>query len=373
MKIDRITVTPLFLPFKVPYHWAGRLDLGAHLALVEVSTDAGYTGYGESVAGPSLAGVLDVLRRSATLLVGRSPLAIGDLVQEAYRHCHLDFAPRFGNLALAGLEMALWDLLGKITEQPVHRLLGGPVRDHVDYFGLVQGDTAEELADSALELVTSGIGVIYMKVGRGAELDLANLAAVRAVIGGRRLRLDANEAWDVGTAISMVRRLLPFEPEFVEQPTPSASLSALRQVKEAIGVPIAADQAVFTAEDVYEICRERAADLIVLGPHETGGLLAFTRAAAVAAAAGLNVCLHGQFVSGVSDCAQHQVALATPNLDDGNQIMHQLLAEDIISAPDIDPDHGRLGLLDRPGLGFDLDLDAVRRAAERYQALASSG
>src|SRR5665811_1572944 len=199
----------------------------------------------------------------------------------------------------------------------------------------------------------------------------ANVAAVRGAIGGRRLRLDANEAWDPATAISTIRLLLPFEPEFVEQPTPSTSPSSLRQVKEAVCVPIAADQAAFTPEDVYEICRRRAADLIVLGPHETGGLLAFTRAAAVAGAAGLNVCLHGQFVTGISDCAQHQAALAIPNLSDGNQIMHQLLQEDIISTPDIRPVHGRLGILDRPGLGFELDLDAVGRAAERYQARAS--
>lgn len=371
MKLSRISVTPLFLPFRVPYHCAGRLDLGAAVALVEMTTDEGVIGYGESVAGSSLAGVLAVLERSAALLQGRSPFAIGALMQHARSHCDLDFAPRFGNLALAGLEMALWDVVGKSTGQPVHRLLGGPVRDEVDYFGFVQGDTGEELAESARALGAADIGVIYMKVGRGTELDLANVAAVRGAIGGRRLRLDANEAWDTATAISTIRLLLPFEPEFVEQPTPSNSPSSLRQVKKAVPVPIAADQAAFTPEDVYEICRRRAADLIVLGPHETGGLLAFTRAAADVGAAGLNVCLHGQFVTGISDCAQHQAALAIPNLSDGNQIMHQLLQEDIISAPDIRPVHGRLGILDRPGLGFDLDLDAVGRAAERYRARTS--
>ncbi len=102
MKLSRISVTPLFSPFRVPYHWAGRLDLGAAVALVEVTTDEGVTGYGESVAGPSLAGVLDVLERSAALLQGRSPFAIGALMQHARRHCDLDFAPCFGNLGRGG-------------------------------------------------------------------------------------------------------------------------------------------------------------------------------------------------------------------------------------------------------------------------------
>jgi muconate cycloisomerase len=144
------------------------------------------------------------------------------------------------------------------------------------------------------------------------------------------------------------------------------SIAAMRQVKETVGVPIAADQSVFTPADVYEVCRQRAADVIVLSPHEAGGLLAFGKAAAIAEAAGVPVCLHGQGVSGNTDCAQHHLGLRTANLTAGNQIMHQLLVEDLVSAPDLTPVQGRIGLLDRPGLGVELDRDAVRRAAELY-------
>jgi muconate cycloisomerase len=137
-------------------------------------------------------------------------------------------------------------------------------------------------------------------------------------------------------------------------------------VKESVSVPIAADQCVFTLFDVYEVCRQRAADLIVLSFHETGGLLAFKKAAAVAEAAGIPICLHGQSVTGMTDLAQHQIALTLPNLADGNQFMHQLLAEDLLASPDITPVKGRLGIYDRPGLGFELNWDAVQRATERY-------
>lgn len=108
---------------------------------------------------------------------------------------------------------------------------------------------------------------------------------------------------------------------------------------------------VYSLFDVYEICRRRAADVLVLSPHETGGLLPFRKAAAIAEAAGMAINLHGRFVTGSTDLALHYVVLTIPNLTDGNQIMHQILKEDIITAPDISPQAGKLGLYDRPGLG----------------------
>ena len=211
--------------------------------------------------------------------------------------------------------------------------------------------------------------MIYLKVGRGEQMDLENVRAVRDAIGDRKLRLDANEAWDIHTSLYMIRQLAQFEPEFIEQPTPAQSLAALKQVHDASPVPIAADQAVFSIYDVYEVCRQRAADLLVLSIHETGGLLAFKKAAAIAEAAGIAICLHGQSVTGVTDLAQHQVALTLPNLADGNQIMHQLLVEDILETPDLTPIQGKLpaAVALRPGLGFELDWDAVARAHELYE------
>jgi L-alanine-DL-glutamate epimerase-like enolase superfamily enzyme len=368
MKIAAISTTPLALEFLEPYHWHGRVDHGCAVVLVEVQTDAGVVGIGESVAAFPAEGVAAELAGVTPLFVGEPAWDVERLITRARYLGSFNYTPWHANFVLAGVEMALWDALGKATGQPVHRLLGGAVRDEVDYFGFVQGDTADELAAHAARLVAAGYGVIYMKVGRGEDADLRNTAAVREVIGDRRLRLDPNCAWSVGEAISMIRKLERFEPDWIEQPTPLHSIAALRQVKEAVGVPIAADQAVFTPGDVYEICRQRAADVIVLSPHEAGGLLAFGKAAAVAEAAGVSVCLHGQGVSGITDAAQHHAGLRTANLTEGNQIMHQLLTEDLVTAPDLEPVGGRIGMLEAPGIGAELDRDAVARAAERYRA-----
>ena len=104
--------------------------------------------------------------------------------------------------------------------------------------------------------------------------------------------------------------------------------------------------------------------------HETCGVVRFRKAAAIAEAAGLNICIHGVFETGITTSATNQVAATINNMDDGNQIMGQLLVEDIISRPDLVPKNGALPIGDLPGLGFEINRDAVSRAAEAYCKLA---
>ena len=187
--------------------------------------------------------------------------------------------------------------------------------------------------------------------------ELAELKAYSPTLGSFEVRLDANEAWDPATAIRMIRKLERFEPELIEQPTPSHSIAALAQVKRAVGTAIAADQCVYTLGDVYEVCRQNAADLIVLGLHEAGGILGLRKAAAVAEAAGLRLCMHGVFETGITTCATYHAAVTLPNLDDGNQIMWQLLERDVVASPSLVTTAGRLSLPPAPGLGFALRED----------------
>jgi L-alanine-DL-glutamate epimerase-like enolase superfamily enzyme len=367
MKITAVTTTPLALPFKEPYHWFGRVDYASPVVLVEVETDEGIRGIGESTSGFPAGATVAALQGITPLLVGEPVWDVQRLLAKTRYLGTFNHTPWAANMVLAGLDMALWDAIGKATGRPVYQLLGGAVRDQVDYFGFVQGDTADDLARDAARLAGEGCTVIYLKAGRGEAADMRITAAVREAIGGRRLRLDPNGAWSVAEAIVMIRKLSVFDLDWVEQPTPPVGIAALRQVKESVDVPIAVDQAAFTPEDVYEICRQRAADAIVLSTHESGGLLNFVKAAAVAAAAGVPVCLHGQSVSGITDAAQQHLGLITPNLTEGNQIMHQLLVEDLITAPDVTPREGKLGAPGGAGLGVELDRDAVARAAELYR------
>lgn len=375
MKIKAIRATPLHCAFKQPYHWAQGVNYGAPVILIEVETDSGITGIGESVASPVIAPVLAILQDAIPHFIGKSVYDGNSLIWNYYQFGFnskgTGSAPRYFSQALAGIELALWDAIGKQAKLPLHKLLGGAVRDKVEYFGFIQGDTPQELASHAAQLAQEGFKVLYVKVGRGSELDVEIVAAVRKAIGSRvRLRLDANEVWDMLTARRMFDKLKAFDPEFIEQPVPgrlgSEGLSKLRAVTNT---PIAADQTAYSADDIFELARNRAADVIVLGLHETCGVVRFRKAAAVAEAAGLNICLHGVFETGITTCASNQVAATLSNMDDGNQIMWQLLAEDIVSSPNLVPGDGALPISSLPGLGFELNCDAVARAAEAYRKL----
>ena len=372
MKISGIVTTPLWVPYSKPYYWAQGVTHGACVVLVEVRTDAGVTGYGESIGTPSAEAVQAYLRAAGDVCTGRSPFEnarlMGELYHALFRVSGTCSAPRFAGQVLAGLEMALWDIAGKALGRPVHDLLGGAVRDDIGYFGFPQGATAEETAAEARTFAESGCEVIYVKVGRGDALDLAVVEQVRAAIGPhRRLRVDPNERWDPVRAARMIGRLHELDVELIEQPTHAESIRALAQVRARSPVAVAADQSVFTPNDAFDVCRENAADMIVVGLHETGGLLRYRKVAHVAEAAGLPVCVHGLYETGITTMAANQVAATIPNLDDGNQYMNHLLAWDIVKQPDLTLDEGRLPAFAGPGLGFELDTDAVGLAHEAYR------
>jgi muconate cycloisomerase len=373
MKISVIEATPLFCAFKQPYHWSQGVNHGAPVILIEIKTDAGIIGIGESVASPTTAPVLAIIEDAIPHFIGQPVYDGNRLIWNYYQYGFnskgTGSAPRYFSQALAGIELALWDAIGKAANLPLHKLLGGAVRDRIEYFGFLQGDTPSELAAHAKELVKAGFRVLYMKVGRGAKLDVAICAEVRRAVGYKvRLRLDANEVWDMLAARRMFEALKPFNPEFMEQPVPGRTgAEGLARLRAVTDIPIAADQSAYSADEIFDLCRSRAADVIVLGLHETCGVTRFVKAAAVAEAANTNICLHGVFETGITTCASNQVAAALRNMDDGNQIMWQLLAEDIVEEPSLTPKDGALPVFNGAGLGFELNRAAVERAAEAHR------
>jgi len=371
MTITAFRVTSLRLALKVPYVWSQGVEEAFHVNLIEMEAEDGTTGFGETTTAPDATAQRLVLEKIGRRLVGTSVWDIGATWAEAYRALFLTFGgnmPRYGNQLQSGIEMAALDLQGKLLGRPVWDLLGGQRRRDVGYFYFLQGETPEEVAADARAAVAMGEPVIYLKVGIGAEHDRAAVRLVREAIGDARLRLDANEAWDPATAIRRLAEFAPYGIEYIEQPTTSRSIEALRRVTERAPVAIGADQAVFTLDEVFRTCATGAADMIAVGPREIGGLRGTMKAAAVAEAAGLALCIHSSMTTGITTCAEHHAARAIPNLDDGNQIMWQLLRRDIVADPDLVPKRGRLALPARPGLGFTLDEDAVAEAARAFEA-----
>ena len=158
--------------------------------------------------------------------------------------------------------------------------------------------------------------------------------------------------------------------DWVEQPLVFYDLDGAVSLRQQVDVPIALDQAVFTDYDVLEVIRRQASDVIVLGFHETGGLLPLKKAAAVAAAGGLALNRHGVIgESGISTLAALQVLATIPNLTDGHQVMHELFVEDVLVEGLIDMEGGTTAVPDRPGLGIEINWDNVARFARLFEQI----
>ncbi len=370
MIITEVRVTPMMLPLKTPYVWSQGVEDVFCVNLIELIGEDGSIGIGETTTAPDAGAQAIILRKIGARFVGRSVFEASQILAEAYRGQFLVFGgnmPRFANQLMCGFDMAALDLQGQATGRPVWDLLGGAVREHVGYFYFLQGQSIEELVADAKAAVARSHPIIYLKVGIDPDRDVAATKAVREAIGNTRLRLDANEAWDPATALRMISRLASFDIEYIEQPTVSTSLEALGQVTRQSPIPIGADQSVFTLNEAYRAIGGGHAHMIAVGPREMGGLRPMIKAAGIAEAAGMKICIHSSMTTGITTVAEHHVGRAIPNLDDGNQIMWQLLQDNILDGPDIAPVNGRLSLDGRPGLGLNLNRDVIGQASERFQ------
>jgi len=366
--VTGVEATPLTIPFAQPFHWHSGAQLGVNLVLLTVETDAGVRGHGEAIGEDpnAVAGYADAI---AEFFIGRSPGDIERALDELWTRGRWRTTRRFVSQVVAGIEMACWDAWGKVLGVPASTFLGGRVRDEIDVFGFVQGSEPAGMAEHAAELAAAGHDVIYLKVGRPDPADdVACVAAVREAVGPERpLRVDANEAWDVPTAIAVIRRLEPFDIDFVEQPVSADNVPGLAAVRRAVRPAIAADQTVYTPGELRSVLEGGAADVIVLGVHEAGGMWRLRQMAFMAQAHGIPVNRHGCLESSLTTAAAAQVMATIPNQTSGHQLMHHLLAERLTAAPDLEPSGGRIRVPDAPGLGLVLDEDAVGRAAERYR------
>jgi L-alanine-DL-glutamate epimerase-like enolase superfamily enzyme len=364
MRVARIDATPLAIPLAQEFHWAGGAQIGANLVLFAVHTDDGVVGYGESICEAPGA-VAEVGRLMARQVVGRRIDEVEAILRSIWTEGRWKTTPQFTQFVVAGIETACWDALGRTLGVPSRTFFGGAVHDELDFFAFLQGDDAATLAAHARALADHA--VVYLKVGRPRD-DEAIVGAVRDAIGpDRLLRIDPNEAWDAATAVDRIRRLAGHGLDWVEQPVPHWDVAGLAHVRSKVDVKIAADQAVYTTQQLRQVLEAGAADVVVQGPHDAGGLLSFRRQAAICAAWGLRVNLHAFMQSDISFLAHAQVASTIPNLTAGNQVMHQLLAERLTIGVDTELPRGRFRLPDGPGHGFELDGDAVARAAERYE------
>lgn len=371
MRITELRATPVAVPYRTDEVWAFGRRRGQVSVLLEVETDEGLVGLGEAAAYPSAGIVLAVLDSIRPLVLGADPFQIERLVRR------IDLVGTWHHVkatspAIAAVEMACWDLVGKACRQPLVNLLGGRFHDRVEFFYYVARSEPDEVAAEGKRAADAGFRTCYLKVGADDErVDIERVAALRDGAGPRMaLRVDANEAWSPGAAIRTIGELERYGLELVEQPVSGRNLAEMAYVRSRISTPLLANEASWTRHDQLAVIRAGAADVISVDNQMDGGLLNLKRSAGLCEAAGLPVVKHSLGELGVALAAAVHAISATPNFRYANQAYGALLADDVTAGfgggieAYVD---GTLAVPDGPGLGVRLDPERVATAAERYR------
>lgn len=339
---------------------------------VKVLTDDGLHGVGEATIEYREKTVAEAIVELERVFVGRDPHHIEALWHEAYRSTYFRGGPTYMS-ALSAVEMALWDIKGKALGVPVYQLLGGKVRDSVPCYAngwFAPAKLPHEFAEKAREAVAAGVegikwdpfGSAYLDISR-ADLRLAldNIAAVKEAVGGRTdLLIEGHGRFNVATAVKIARELERFDIFWFEEPVPPDQLDALLEVKQRTRVPIAAGERLYSRWEASRFLELGCADYVQPDVSHCGGVGELKKIAAMAEARHLALCPHNP--SGpVANAATLQVAACTPNF-----FIHETMAVDVpwrseICTESVRFEKGRMLIPDTPGLGIDLNEEAIAK------------
>ncbi len=384
MKIVDIRTIPLSYRCDPLYGSAGGMQARRGGLLVEIETDERVIGIGEAgVGGGSTRDVID--KQLRPMLIGADPLLIEGLWQKMFARTRQYGRRGIVMNAISGIDIALWDIAGKVAGLPLYRLFGA-CRDRVEAYasgGFYQeGKGVDDLAGEAEGYRARGFKGMKMKIGRNpstqthlrhlaeqAELcevepeeDIARVAAVRRALGPKgKLMADVNCAWSPAFAIEMGRALEPYKLYWIEEPVATDDIAGSAMVADALATPIAGYETEIGLYGFRELIERGAIDIVQPDIAWSGGFSECRRIAALAQAYHRMVAPHA-FASAVTLVASLHFIASIPNglvleFDQNpNGLRDEILKEPIR----IDGD-GMIRLPERPGLGIELDPAAIER------------
>jgi o-succinylbenzoate synthase len=353
MKITGIRLGHLSIPLRTPFKTAVRTATHIEDVLVTICTDDGAVGFGSAAAVPAITGNTAGGIRAAiegpvkNFLLGRNI----ENVEEVMAQLHA--LPHVNNGARAAVDIAVYDLYGRLHTSPLYKILGGCRRELVTDLTISLNEPAVMARDS-LDAVSRGFATLKLKVGNDHTKDMERLRAIRAAVGNDvNLRLDANQAWTPEEAVSLIGKMEDedLKIELVEQPVTDRDLEGLKYVTDRVAIPVVADESACSARDVADIIRMRAADMINIKLMKCGGLYPALKICDLARDAGMECMIGCMMESRISVTAA----------------AHLAGARSIITKIDLDPpilcsdepveggaryDNQLITLPDDPGLGI---------------------
>lgn len=371
MRITEIRATPVRVPVTRPGVMAGKVRTHVSRTIVEVLTDDGAVGLGET-RGEYCA---PIVRRFAEALTGLDPLdrnaARRSCVAPPFDHGLAE--QRIDLLAYAGIELALWDIAGKRHGVPVYRLLGGAARPAAqfgayayapDLTGRTEADAPAMMADVAAELMaTTGADTLEFKVGvHSLASDIATIRRIRQTVGPAvRLAIDANMGHSLAEADRLLAETADCRIDNFEEPTPRIAEYPRLQVRH--GVATSTHCTDFDALAGAEAIGGGRIDGVVSDLHYHGGIDAIRELMAAVVRRGHRFWLRSSWELGISWAAMCHVALSSPLLTLPSQTLINWVGDDLIEGEPWLLRNGGICPPDRPGLGVELDRAALARFA----------
>jgi glucarate dehydratase len=386
IRITGVAITPVAFADPPLLNSVGVHEPFALRAIIEVSTDAGLTGLGETYAD---AKHLAALQAAAAAIVGADAYQ----TQDIYRRVQAIEAPEtmissglIGHSAatdrvFSPFEVACLDIQGKAAGLPVADLLGGAVRDEVPFSAYLfykwAGHPGADADDWGAALDPDGIvaqakrlvdgyGFTALKLKGGVFPPAEEIEAIRALRGAfpdHPLRLDPNAAWTPETSLG-VARALDGVLEYLEDPTPG--IDGMARVARQAPMPLATNMCVVAFDHLPPAIRQDAVQVILSDHHYWGGLRRSKLLAGICETWGIGLSMHSNSHLGISLAAMVQLAAAVPNLSYACDTHWPWKTEDVVAGQPFAFRGGAIAVPDRPGLGVELDRDALGRLNEQY-------
>lgn len=372
MKIREIKTYRLDAALAEPFAYSQAWYERRGAMLVEIIGEDGESGWGEAFGPPQLtAPIVDFYK---PMLVGEDAFATEMHWQNLYNRLRDHGQKGLAIEALSAVDIALWDLKGRHLGQPVHRLMGGPLRRRVQayatgFYRKRGGDPLAYLLDEARQRADEGFCAIKLKLGFGIDQDVGLCRAVREAVGERMsIMVDANHAYDATAAIRVGRRIEDLDIGWFEEPVPPEDVDGYRQVKAALRIPIAGGEAEFTRWGFRRILVDRAIDILQPDVCAAGGISECKKIADMANAFGVRVNPH-VWGTGVALAASLQLIATLPDNPPGLHPIAPLLEFDqsehpirmaVLTQP-IEQKDGWVEIPAGPGLGIEIDREAIGR------------
>jgi len=402
MKITDMHVTPIAVADPPLLNAAGLHAPYALRTVIEIVTDDNIYGLGEV---PGSAATTAALEAAREVVIGQDPFQLNAMYSELARRFGDEGADARGEQpwdqrrlvhVYSAIEVACFDIMGKVTGRPVVDLLGGRARDRVDFsaylffkyegaggeFGLETDPNATGWAAARQKAALDPDGIVAqaqamcdafgfqsIKVKGGAlppDEEADSILALRAAFGpDTPLRLDPNAIWTVETALRIGEKLNG-TLEYYEDPVRGQENMA--QVRAALDIPLATNMCTTSFADLPGSARLGSEDIILSDHHFWGGLRATLELAAHCRAFGLGMSMHSNSHVGISLAAMAHVAAAVPNLTYACDTHYPWQSEEVIVGGRLAFDDGALAISNEPGLGIELDRAALATLHEQYKA-----